>query len=161
MKRIIFLDIDGVMASLDFLCNSYHDGVRRDEMPGHGYMDPDKVKLLNRLKGDGVEILISSSWGTTAIEPLKELGCEIPIIGTINHYWQDWICRGSEIDEYLVENFGSSTKWGDTPHDVEYVIFDDDADMLLGQVNHFIQTNRETALTEEDIEKAKEILKLK
>lgn len=42
--------------------------------------------------------------------------------------------------------------------DYEYVIFDDDCDFLLGQANNFIQTNRDTALVQADIDKARKIL---
>ena len=47
MKRYLFLDIDGVLASYEFL------KTRR------GFIDPDKVALLNQL--EGVEVVISSS----------------------------------------------------------------------------------------------------
>ena len=50
-KRIVFLDIDGVMASIPFLYK------------GKGLIDPEKCKLLNTLENIGAEIVISSSWG--------------------------------------------------------------------------------------------------
>ena len=50
-KRIVFLDIDGVMASTPFLCK------------GNSLIDPEKCKLLNTLESIGAEIVISSSWG--------------------------------------------------------------------------------------------------
>ena len=37
-KRIVFLDIDGVMASTQFLCT------------GKGFIEPEKCKLLNTLE---------------------------------------------------------------------------------------------------------------
>ena len=46
-KRIVFLDIDGVMASTQFLCT------------GKGFIDPEKCKLLNTLESIGAEIVIS------------------------------------------------------------------------------------------------------
>ena len=48
-KRIIFLDIDGVLASIPYLCS------------GKGFVDPEKCKLLNQLEDLGVEVVISSS----------------------------------------------------------------------------------------------------
>ena len=44
--------------------------------------------------------------------------------------------------------------------DYDYVILDDDRDMLLGQIDHFIYVNRQTGLTQDDIDKAKKILNL-
>lgn len=161
-KRIIFLGIDGVLAGIDFLCNIYYEGVRRDNLPGHGFIDPNKVSLLNTLNCYGVEIVISSSWGDSAVQPLKELGLEIPIVGVTKHHsiCKSWICRGNEIDDYICEHFNETTKYGNDIDGVEYVILDDDSDMLLGQLEHFIKVDPETALTGADIERIKKILKI-
>ena len=53
-KKILFLDIDGVLASVDFLCRT---------AGRTGFIDKEKVALLNKLKPYGVEVVISSSWG--------------------------------------------------------------------------------------------------
>lgn len=153
MKRIIFLDIDGVLAGYEFL------------MTRKGFIDPEKVALLNEL--EDVEIVISSSWGYDngrTEKSLRGCGLTLPIIGYTEHFYQDWICRGNEIEKWLCDTFhGMGTKFGhyyvDSPY--EYVIVDDDSDMLLGQAEHFVKTNRETGITKEDIEKIKTILKLK
>ena len=50
-KKIIFLDIDGVLASIPYLCK------------GKGFIDPSKCKLLSQLEDIGAEVVISSSWG--------------------------------------------------------------------------------------------------
>ena len=42
--------------------------------------------------------------------------------------------------------------------DYEFVIFDDDTDMLLGQKDNFIQTDEENGISDKDIEKAIKIL---
>jgi len=155
--RIIFLDIDGVMNSDEyFMSHLDRDG---DTL----FIDPEKLTVLNMLKDiPGIQIVISSSWGDTADGPLKRLGLEIPITGHIHHFHFDWICRGCEIEDYIVNMLHlRGTKFGEKHRDhdkYEYVIFDDDEDMLLGQKDNFIQTNRDTGLTEDDIRKAKEIL---
>lgn len=169
VKRIIFLDIDGVLAGYEYLCSSQEGPFR--------FIDPEKCKLVNQLKG--AEIVISSSWGYDngkTEETLKACGLEIPIIGYTDHFYQEWLCRGNEIEKWLKDNFGGMcTKYGydddDEPYykhhynksdiDYEFVIFDDDADMLLGQKDNFIQTNEEFGLTQEDIDKAKKILDIK
>ena len=164
-KRIVFLDIDGVLSSIPFLCT------------GKGFIDPENVKVLNRLKDVGAEIVISSSWGNDGGRTAKTLidcGLELPIIGYTEHFHTDWFCRGNEIEKWLHDNFGGmGTKYGEdwegTPYyrkhyheedvDYEYVILDDDTDFLLGQADNFIHVNEQTGLTQADIDKAIKILK--
>lgn len=150
MKRIVFLDIDGVLAGYKWL------------MKGKGFIDPDKVKLINQLKG--CEIVISSSWGEDADKPLQELGLELPIIGHTEHIslGRGYLCRGNEIEKWLIDTFdGMATKFGGEfrNKNYEYVIFDDDTDMLLGQKENFIKTNEAYGITQRDINRAKKILK--
>ena len=161
MKRYMFLDIDGVLASYEFL------KTRR------GFIDPDKIALLNQL--EGVEIVISSSWGYDngrTEKTLRGCGLKLPIVGYTDHFHTDWFCRGNEIEKWLHDNCGGMcTKYGldgeGIPYykhsntDYEYVIVDDDTDMLLGQKDNFVHVDREFALQESDIEKIKTILKLK
>lgn len=153
MKRIVFLDIDGVLAGYKWL------------MKRKGFIDPDKVKLINQLKG--CEIVISSSWGYDngrTEKSLKDCGLNIPIIGYTEHIslGRDFLCRGNEIEKWLLETFdGMATKFGGEfrNKDYEYVIFDDDTDMLLGQKENFIKINRVYGITQRDINRAKKILK--
>lgn len=162
MKKIIFLDIDGVLASYKYFCS------------GKGFIDPEKIALLNQL--EDAEIVISSSWGYDngkTENSLKSCGLKLPIIGYTCHFAESWLCRGNEIEKWLYDNIGGMcTKFGDDrdgdPYyrkryneddiDYEYVIFDDNTDMLLGQVNNFIHINEQTAITQEDIDKARKIL---
>lgn len=162
MKKIIFLDIDGVLASYKYLCSS------------KGFIDPEKVALLNQL--EDAEIVISSSWGYDngkTENSLKSCGLKLPIIGYTCHFAEGWLCRGNEIEKWLCDNIGGMcTKFGDDcngdPYyrkryneddiDYEYVIFDDNTDILLGQVNNFIHINEQIAITQEDIDKARKIL---
>ena len=153
MNLNIFLDIDGVLAGEEYLCS------RR------GLVDPEKCSLLNQLKG--AEIVISSSWGYDdgkTEETLKACGLELPIVGYTNklHHQYSWACRGNEIEEWIRQTYGGlGTKYGAEYDDkkYEYVIFDDDQDMLLGQIDHFIHVDRMVGLTQENINKAKKILK--
>ena len=162
-RRIIFLDIDGVLSSIPFLCK------------GEGLIDPENIKIINKLKDTGVEVVISSSWGEDegrTEKTLRELGFDLPIIGYTKHYPYEWICRGNEIEEWIHSNFGGmGSKFGidhdGIPYyrkhshgapDYEYVIIDDDTDFLLGQKDNFIHVNEQTGVTDEDIERARKIL---
>ena len=156
-KHFIFLDIDGVLAGEDFFRNIKH----------RGFIDPEKVKLLNQL--EGAEIVISSSWGYDGgrtEKSLRQCGLTLPIVGYTKHPNIDWVCRGNEIEQWLLENTGRGTKYGGSTHEdwqrvkYDYVIIDDDSDMLLGQAGHFIKVDRITAITQDDIDKAKQILNL-
>lgn len=149
------LDIDGVVNS---------DRWYNETKGMSGDFDPKAISLLNKLKDLDVEVVISSSWGDSAIKQLQNIGLELPIIGCTQHFYQDWMCRGNEIEKWFCDNFGSyGTKYGSKYYqkDYEYVIFDDDSDFLMGQMDNFIQTSRETGITQEDIDRAISILERK
>lgn len=150
-KKIVFLDIDSVVNSEQWYMKT--KGVKGD-------FDPEAIKLLNQLEGIGAEIVVSSSWGEDGVKSLRSVGLKVPIIGHTEHFYVDWMCRGNEIEKWLVDAFTNGTKFGSKYYqkDYEYVIFDDDCDMLLGQKDNFIQVNRKTGLTQADIDKAIKIL---
>jgi hypothetical protein len=155
-KKILFLDIDGVLASYDYLLSL------------KGFIDKKKVALLNMLKPYDVEVVISSSWGYNedTVKQLTACGLELPIIGGTEHFYTDWMCRGNEIAKWLVDTFdeynvytGKASSY--SGKDYEYVILDDDEDMLMCQKDNFIHVDRYTALTEENIKKAIDIFERK
>ena len=158
-KKILFLDIDGVLASVDFLCRTAGQ---------KGFIDKEKVALLNKLKPYGVEVVISSSWGYNddTVKQLTACGLELPIIGGTEHFHSDWLCRGNEIAKWLTITFdnynvftGKASSYAGK--DYEYVILDDNDDMLMCQKDNFICVDSYTALTEEHIEKAIDIFERK
>jgi hypothetical protein len=155
--RILFLDIDGVLASVEYLC-------RTSRQPS--FIDREKVALLNKLKDYDVKVVISSSWGHNddTVKQLTAAGLKLPIIGGTEHFHSDWMCRGNEIAKWLSVYFrGYNTFNGEvcgygSDVDYEYVILDDDDDMLMCQKDFFVHVDRYTALTEEDIQKCIDIL---
>ena len=160
-KKILFLDIDGVLASTDYLLSL------------KGFIDKEKVALLNMLKPYDVEVVISSSWGYNedTVKQLTACGLELPIIGGTEHFYSDWMCRGNEIAKWLVDTFdeynvytGKATSRIGTSYfgnDYEYVILDDDEDMLMCQKDNFIHVDSYEALLEEHIEMAINIFERK
>ena len=167
MKRLIFLDIDGVLNSEEFFAKRAGLITADEYIDGKGNIDPKAVQLLNKLQG--ASIVISSSWGDgggKTEELLKLAGLALPIEGYTKklHYKHEWACRGNEIEHWIDQNtdFHMGTKWGSEylDKDFAYVILDDDCDMLLGQKDNFIRVDRWRGLTEENIEKAMEILKI-
>ena len=151
-RKILFLDIDGVLGGNDFL----------ERTKGReGFIDREKIALLNKLKSYGVEVVISSSWGYNedTVNKLTTNGLELPIIGGIEHFHKGWLCRGTEIAKWLDDTFGdydvfTGKVYSYTDEDCEYVILDDDVDMLLCQKDNFVHVDTNVALTEEDINKA-------
>lgn len=156
-NKIVFLDIDGVLNSEVFFTSAPKE--ERESM-----IDSNAVNLLNQL--EGAVVVVTSSWGPDGGRTSKllcEKGLKLPIEGyTIKlHYHHEWACRGNEIEEWLLRTYGGmGTHFGSAYDDEEYdyVILDDDSDMLLGQVDHFILVNRYTGLTQKNIDQAKKIL---
>ena len=161
-RKILFLDIDGVLASNEFLIKTGGKS---------GFIDKEKVALLNKLKPYNVEVVISSSWGYNedTVNTLISCGLELPIIGGTEHFYTNWACRGNEIAKYLTDTFNNYSVFTGKPYicegnkdeDYEYVILDDDTDMLMCQKDNFIHIDRETGLTEEHIEMVINILERK
>ena len=150
MKRYIFLDIDGC-------CNHdmwYYENRVVNRNWKCGDCDPKVVELLNTLSDLDAKVVISSSWGDMADKMLYDTGLKLPIIGHTRHYYENWIVRGNEIELWLQDNVIKEH----IDDDYEYVIFDDDSDMLLSQVDNFIHVNSVKGITKEDIEKARDIL---
>lgn len=158
-KKILFLDIDGVLSSNEFLIKTGGKS---------GFIDKEKVSLLNKLKPYNVEIVISSSWGYNedTVNTLISCGLELPIIGGTEHFHTNWVCRGNEIAKWLSVTFDNYSVFNGRPFiyegykgsDYEYVIIDDDVDMLMCQKDNFINVDSNTGLTEDDINKIIDIL---
>ena len=100
--KVIFLDIDGVLNSdeyLDKVKNSDIQGIERD-------IDVEKVKLLKRaIDETGARVVLSSSWRYTRnARYLKELLANYEIRVDSTPYIRDE--RGLEIKKWLSENQG-------------------------------------------------------
>lgn len=142
-KRVkaIFLDIDGVLNNSKHLTElmnllgkkQYFSIINQmHEIP----FDYRSCKLLKALiKETGADIILSSTWrmnnnGIEIIEdyagiPIKDT---TPILDTI---------RGKEIKQYINEHREIT----------QYVILDDDTDMLKEQMGHFVKVNNKIGFT--------------
>lgn len=127
--KVIFLDIDGVL-------NVYCQG--RDE---YGCLFHEHLvdNLRWVVEQTGAKIVVSSSWrlsGKTSIIEMwdfRKLPGEVIDITPNLSYGvglNTYTPRGKEIQMWLDEN----------PEVTNYVIFDDDSDMLESQMNNFICT---------------------
>ena len=145
--KIIFLDIDGV---LNAGRSTYpNDNIETNE----GRLNEVLVSRLNRLiENTEAKVVISSTWriGSTVQKikhALEEAGFDGEIIGmtpTSSHG-----VRGVEIMEWCRENENVIEN---------YIIIDDDSDMLLWQAPHFFNTDTEYGLTDKIVYKASRFL---
>ena len=144
-RKIIFLDFDGVITTVK----------------SKWKLDKEKLDIFGTLlEKTGAEIVISSSWRKHDLEstikfitkPSHFVPFPFPysdkVIGVTNRL--SFKCRGEEIKSYLNEILEPGT--------FNYVILDDNNDMLDEQQEFFIETDWELGINESDVEKAAEIL---
>lgn len=153
--KIIFLDIDGVLASMDYLRVCHMLKEKNPDKYGYAF-DIRCVKNLEYIlkKCPDVKIVISSSWKTMGYENILKMWKLRNLPGNVIGTTPDLLrtakpsSRGDEIKEWL-----------SSVDDVKsYVIIDDDSDMLKEQLDNFIQTDSEFGLTLKDSIKAIKIL---
>ena len=157
--KVIFLDIDGVLNCE----NAYRSGEckykewvnHRGEKDHHQSFCSWSKELLNKLIDEtDAKIVISSTWRSSGIEFMKSVwqheGMHGEIIGLTPNFRGDvdgyTIPRGCEIEKWLKDNGFSHINWDkDTQQEYinktgieNYIIIDDDGDMLYGQRHHFV-----------------------
>jgi len=142
--RVIFLDIDGVLnCQIFYEKNSFNH--RQDTWVKQNICT-ERMGWLNDLcEKVGAKVVISSSWRIgrrldELKEELKSVGATFDIIGFTPNLRGDGYLRGNEIYKYIEDNLGGSEYR-------DYVIIDDDSDMLLWQAKHFFQTDSYSGLT--------------
>lgn len=166
MEKIIFLDIDGVLATPEYLKD------------GQWALNPEKQKLLGKiLDQTGAKIVLSSSWRYSTLEKTKEhmesegFLFNDKLIGvTIRAY--NYLEKGSKIhlsiprgveikqwiDTHIHSKNGKNWERKKLGKDFTYVILDDDSDMLLEHKDNFIQCDSIEGLTLEQANKAIDVL---
>lgn len=143
--KVIFLDFDGVITTLE----------------SRWRIDIEKVRLVEKLCDDtDANIVVSSTWraGHENAESFKnelvrKLGddaksCEKFLGRIVDITDRNGSCRGDEVGEYL-----------DSHHDIEeYVIVDDDSDLLEEQLFNFVQTDYIEGITERETKLCRQVL---
>jgi len=168
MRKIIFLDIDGVIATQE---------TQVDGMWGLTGDKQDKLGLI--LKETGAELVLSSSWRKGTLEETVQymdmMGfrfCDKLVGVTIRGYhhiekgFPMSIPRGVEIKQWIDQNIHREDGKGPfvrkkLGEDYTYLILDDDSDMLLEQKDFFVRTDHYQGLTDADVTKSIEILNKK
>ena len=158
MKRIIFLDIDGVLNTKWW----YTQMDRNTPKDQYGYaFDPRAVANLKRIMDETeAEIVISSSWKSFGFSELEEMwnerGLPGKLIGVTPNSVSDEMLLDADIDNIeLFHIRGEEIKEWLTKHGKQvshYAIIDDMDNMLSEQQSHFVHTNPEVGITEDDAE---------
>ena len=163
MKKIIFLDFDGVLNT------EHYQGLLRYQgepwQDEHGaFFDPNAVKQLRRIiDATGADIVIESSWKYLGLDAMKELWKVRNLPGRVID-----ITPSSVSDEYLLKNLDTTmihckgmeiASWlSEQAEDIRYAIIDDEYVILDSQLPHFILTNPYEGITEEQTNRAISIL---
>lgn len=137
--KYLFLDIDGVLNHEQWY-DSQHNNPNAKPFP-YSCFDPQCVARVNEiLEKTGTQLVISSSWrfDKNLYQTLDSIGLKskfecTPIFKKSSFGFEDFECRGDEIKEFLLAH-----KYN--PETDNYVIIDDDSDMLEEQLPHFFQT---------------------
>lgn len=178
MEKVIFLDVDGVLNSIDYYENSekrlelhrekLNKRAETDKLTSYDIfrqdIDDKAVSFLQEIiNKTGAKIVISSHWRTgETFVALKEILSELKFSGEIIGVTPNRDCslcvRGNVIQEWINKN---RKVMGEYPGHKQYVIIDDDSDMLLCQKDNFVQTSLKNGLTAENVNKAIEILNRK
>jgi hypothetical protein len=160
MRKVIFLDIDGVLNPKWW--------ERKDKADRFGCaFDPKTVSCLAKIiKDTAAEIIISSMWkymGLQALQSMwKERGLPGIIIDITPNYMSDELLLNEELSNidhlYIkgVEIKGWLALHGDDVSN--YVIIDDMDDFLLEQKSHFVQTDPEVGISNDDVKKIVRLL---
>lgn len=159
--KIIFLDIDGVLNHEAFYKERFEKRYEKGVIE-HPYseIDPKSINNLNQLiKDTGAEVVISSTWRHSGIDYCKDAlefhGFIGKIIDMTPDLRSDNCLRGNEILKWIKDN---EKLVGPYYNFTEYVILDDDSDMLYWQRNNFLLIDRFVGLTMGDVFRAKRIL---
>lgn len=166
MKKYIFLDIDGVIATPQTVIDGLWSLTPKCQ---------DRLGVI--LTMTDAKIVLSSSWRHNDLERTLEFMTEKgfrfcdKIIGvTIRAYkYVDKeskihlsIPRGVEIkqwiDTHIHSENGHNWERKEEGRDFNYLILDDDSDMLLEHKDNFIQTNGDLGLTDTDVTHAINVL---
>lgn len=154
--KVLFLDIDGVINSMDN-CLSWYPSHGEYAAVDQHYNDKFDQRCVNWLKGiinvTDCQLVISSTWrnhrrhdGKPGFDDIWKMRAMPKFIGKTP---RGEGIRGNQIQEWLRS----------TEHDViQYCIIDDDTDMLPEQMPFFVNTDSNLGITQIDFYKAISIL---
>ena len=164
MSKIVFLDIDGVLNTGWW----YSQMDRNTPKDKYGYaFDPRSVANLKKIVDEtGADIVISSSWKSFGLSELEDMwqdrGLPGKLIGITPNSVSDEMLLNADLDHMEIFSVREMEikEWLDK-HGKKvshYVIIDDMDNFLPEQKSHFVLTDPEVGITDEDADKAIKIL---
>ena len=154
--RVIFLDIDGVL-------NTLHNQGRI----GPDHIQPELAARLEKLvQSTQAKIVVSSSWRHILTPEhlgrfLAARGAPTAAQSIIDRTPIGMKGRGLEIQDWLDLESERKIVHGPQYDPIEsFVILDDSGDMTSEQQPHFVQTNGQFGLTDQDVARAITILRM-
>lgn len=158
MNKIIFLDIDGVLNSMDFLHLNIlnarvNDAVYTNKDKHGSLFDPRCILAFNTLiKATDADIVISSDWRFSGLNAMKHLWSDRELSGNIIGVTPfTGGIRGSDVDDFM--------RFNDMDFSTDKIlIIDDNSDFFDFQMPNLIQTNPTFGLTFKDVLKGIDIL---
>lgn len=152
MRKIIFLDFDGVLNTEYYQGLLQFQGKQWQDQYG-AFFDPRAVRQLKRvIDTTGADIVVESSWKYLGLEAMQELWRVRDLPGRVIDITPSLTgnaSKGEGISAWLSEY---------ATHDTRYVIIDDEYVVLDAQIPYFILTNPYEGLTEEQADRAMLIL---
>ena len=159
-RKIIFLDIDGVLSP------RWWDSDKQSDNYGRLFDAKAVANLSKIIEETEADIVISSSWKNIGLVELQNMwrdrGLPGKLVDITPDYMSDEILlkEDSANVDYLYERGSEIQGWlllhGD---DVgRYVIIDDMDDILPEQLSHFVQTDPEVGITNDDVKKIVHLL---
>ena len=163
MRRVVFLDIDGVLNS--DLWNENH----QREISDGTLIDESKVKMLCKLiKDTDAQIILHSGWKYWFDSDLKPLRREAENLRILVEK-EGLVISGMTPDlataeikkskKFSLVKAGEILAWLKQHNDVDSWVVLDDLDLYSAEIEmHQVKTDRRIGLTIEDVEKAKRML---
>ena len=166
--KVIFLDIDGVLNSINYMHKLIDKNVHEYENNIYQFIDEESVDIIKHIcQQYNIKLVITSSWRHFDLdstidyfnqEENKKLHPLIPyIIGVTPRLWIEnnyggskFLDRGYEIKKYLNEHKDIT----------QFVIIDDDTDMLPEQFEYCVFIDNEFGLNKNHIPKILNKLKI-
>ena len=162
MKKVIFLDIDGVLNPKWW--------ERKEKADRFGCLFDAKTvaNLAKIVEETEAEIVVSSSWKLMGLQTLQDMWKERKLPGNIiditPNYMSDELLLNAGMSDSDIDSLdirGIEIKGWLVLHGADvsnYVIIDDMDDILSEQQSHFVQTDPEFGITNDDVKKVVHLL---
>ena len=168
MRKVLFLDIDGVLNTERQHWHCQMNGIAPIDRFGYAF-DPKAVaNLASILTETGAEIVISSSWKSIGFMNMVKMWENRGLPGKIiditpNTVSDEFLLNANLEDMELQPIKGVEIKDWLTSHEKQvshYAIIDDESGMLPEQQPHFVQTNPQFGITRDNSQRVINILNL-